>query len=93
MIAIYKSESFLIEDKVKEYFNRLYRHIDLRIMMDETNDLVNGYLITLTESKLMIGNSHYVSFKDIESYKDAIDKIMFDIDDLLRNMLYKYYTI
>ena len=91
MIAIYKNESFLIEDKVKEYFKEKYKHLDLRIMMDEFNDLVNGYVITVIENKLMISRSYYVSIKDAESYKDAIDKIMDSIYDSLNDMLYKYY--
>ena len=91
MIAIYKNESFLIEDKVKEYFKEKYKHLELSIMYEEINDLITGYYITIKENKLMIQRSNFISTEDFESYKDVIDNIMFMIDDTLKDILYKYY--
>ena len=91
MIAIYKNESFLIEDRVKEEFKKTYKHLDLSIMYEELNDLITGYLVTLKENKLMLRRCIYVSTEDFESYKDVIDNIMFMIDETLKDILYKYY--
>ena len=91
MLAIYKNESFLIEDKVKEYFKEIYKHLDLSIMYEETNDLITGYYITIKENKLMIQRSNFISTKDFEGYKDAIDKIMNFISLTFKDLIFNYY--
>lgn len=91
MIAIYKNESFLIEDKVKEYFKEKYKHLELSIMYEEINDLITGYYITIKENKLMLAERIYMTTEDFESYKDVIDEIMGIISIMLNNMLNKYY--
>lgn len=91
MISIYKNESFLIEDKVKDYFKKTYKHLDFSIMYEETNDLITGYYITLIESRLMLRRCIFVSTEDMESYRDIYYKIIDALADLIRDMLYKYY--
>lgn len=91
MIAIYKNESFLIEDKVKEYFKEKYKHLELSIMYEEINNLITGYYITIKENKLMIQRSNFISAEDFESYKDAIDKIMNFISLTFKDLIFNYY--
>lgn len=91
MIAIYKNESFLIEDKVKEYFKEKYKHLELSIAYEEINDLITGYYITIKENKLMIQRSNFISTEDFESYKNAIDKIMNFISLTFKDLIFNYY--
>lgn len=91
MISIYKNESFLIEDKVKEYFKEKYKHLELSIMYEEINDLITGYYITIKENKLMIQRSNFISAEDFESYKDAINKIMNFISLIFKDLIFNYY--
>lgn len=92
MIAIYKNESFLIEDKVKKYFKKTYRHVDLSISYEEINDLITGYYITIKEDRIMMTARRYTSTENIESYKELIDKIMENINDAVSCLLKRYYT-
>ena len=91
MISIYKNESFLIEDKVKEYFKEKYKHLELSIMYEEINDLITGYYITIKENKLMIQRSNFISSEDFDGYKDAIDKIMNFISLIFKDLIFNYY--
>ena len=93
MIAIYKNESFLIEDKVKEYFKKTYRHLDLSIHYEEINDLITGYDITIKENKLMIQKSFFISIEEFESYKDIINEIIDNIYSAVKMILLTYYRI
>jgi len=91
-MVVYKNESFLIEDKVREYFKECYKHLDLSIMYEETNDLITGYYITIKEDRLMMTARRYTSTENIESYKELIDKIMENINDAVSCLLKRYYT-
>lgn len=91
MISIYKNESFLIEDKVKEYFKKYYKHLDLSMMYEEINDLITGYVVVIKENKLNIQRQFYITTKDFDGYKDAIDKIMGSINTELYHMINGYY--
>lgn len=91
MINIFKNESYLIGDKIKESFYKKYKNVELSIMYNEFNELLQGIDLKIIDTFTNTSRTAYISCYDYnttaEFYNDSLDKI----DNVIRSIIRKNY--
>lgn len=91
MLSIYKNESYLLEDEIKQVFNNRYKNIDLRIVQNIFNELLQGMDFQIFDKLSNSSRTIYVSIYDYTTASDFYRNSLNKIDNVVRSIIRKNY--
>lgn len=92
-LIIFKNEAELLRERIKDEFNKNYKHLGLNLICETENEILKGIHITLIENKLNLRKEVFVTVDGLYSIGDYEDYILIRIQDLFKEMIKNYYTI
>lgn len=93
MLVIWKNETELLKESIKNKFNEYYKHLGLNLICETEQEMLKGIHVTLVESKLNLRKEDFVTVAGLNSIGDYEDYILIRINDLYKEMIKNYYTI
>ena len=91
MINIFKNESYLIGDRIKESFYKKYRNVELSIIYNDFNELLQGIDLKVVDRFTKISRTCYISVYDYNTVSELYNNSLKKIDDIIRNIIRKNY--
>ena len=91
MINIFKNESYLIGDRIKESFYKKYKNVELSIMYNEFNELLQGIDLKIIDNFTNTSRTAYISCYDYNTTKEFYDNALDKIDNVIRSIIRKNY--
>lgn len=91
MINIFKNESYLIGDKIKERFYEKYKNLELVIVYNDFNELVQGIDLQIIDKISKATRTVYISCYDFNTVSEFYNDSLIKIDKLLRSIIRKNY--
>ena len=91
MLNIFKNESYLIEDTIKESFYKKYKNVEIVITCNEFNELLQGIDLKIIDKFTNTSRTAYISCYDYNTITEFYNNIMDKIDNVIRSTIRKNY--